>query len=129
MVKAPPHFHIQSFESLNGLQFESFAKGDDFGEDLYSQLVAPSLKTDILTETWQHTSRLNIGSTCNGTYTVEDITNIKIELSSGDAYSFYCTNDHSKFVVSKSASEPYVCIGDINRQVRLFLSHNPYSFG
>ena len=120
MVKAPPFFHIQPFKSQNGIQFESFAKANDYHKDLYSQLVAPSLKTNLLTETWQHGTTHNINSTCDGDYTVEDITDINIEFSSGEAYSFYCMNDHSKFAVSKSSSDPYACIGDINRQVKYF---------
>ena len=116
MMKSSPYFHIQPFQSQNGIQFESFAKANDYHKDLYSQLVAPSLKTNLLTETWQHGSE-NIGSSCDGQFTVEDITNINLEFSSGDAYLFYDMNDHSKFAVSKSSVAPYVCIGDINRQV------------
>lgn len=121
MVNSSPYFHVQPFESSNGLQFLSFAKGNNFHKDLYSQLVAPSLKINLLTETWQHGSKLNIGSSCDLPNTVEDITDVNIEFSgSGDAYSFYDMNDHSKFAISKSAAEPYVCIGDINRQVSSF---------
>ena len=103
--------------SSAGVSLLHFGKSKNFGMDLYYSLVAPSLKTNLLTETWQHGSS-KIGPSCDG-FTVEDITQISVQT---DAQTFEFSNyaDHSKFAVSKSGSY-YVCIGDINRMVSLLL--------
>ena len=113
-----PTYHLQDFTSIGGMKFTSFAKGTKFGEDLYSELVAPTLKTNLLTETWQNNGG-NLGSTCDTQFTVEDITDVNLTFPDGSSYSFYDTNDHSKYALSTTEDVPYVCIGDINRQVRV----------
>lgn len=39
------------------------------------------------------------------------------EISLPDAVTFEETKDHSKWAIAFSSSQPWVCIGDINRQV------------
>ncbi|XP_066910256.1 plancitoxin-1-like [Clytia hemisphaerica] len=119
MVRRSPYYRLQEFASLGGINFTSFAKGTKFNKDLYSELVAPTLKTNLLTETWQNGGG-NIGPSCDGPYTVEDISDVQLEFSDGSSYSFYDTNDHSKYALSDTADNPYVCIGDINRQTGQF---------
>ena len=115
MIDEPTNNTLQ-FESLDGTKFTSFAKTNSFGKDLYTELVAPSLQVDLLTETWQN-GQGDLGSFCEGKYTVEDISEINIAFPGGTKYSFHNSNDHSKFAISKTADRPFVCIGDINRQV------------
>ena len=121
MIHRSPYYHLQDFTSLGGIQFTSFAKATKFNKDLYSELVAPTLKTNLLAETWQNGGG-NIGPSCDGAFTVEDISDVKMEFSDGSSYSFYDTNDHSKCALSTTEDVPYVCIGDINRQVRELFS-------
>ena len=99
--------------SIAGSSFTHFSKNKNFGKDLYHELVAPSLKSNLLTETWQHGSS-KIGPSCDG-FTVEDITRIKVDTQDKE-FEFSNYADHSKFAVAKSDSY-YVCIGDINRMV------------
>ena len=40
-----PFRNVVEFKSLNKLNFISFAKSELFGQDLYSELVAPNLQT------------------------------------------------------------------------------------
>eukprot|EP00111_Clytia_hemisphaerica_P012202 TCONS_00035821-protein len=114
IIDSDPYYHIQDFISLGGMKLKSFAKGTKFNKDLYSTLVAPTLKINLLTETWQN-GQGNLGSACNTSYTVEDVTNIKLDVPDGSYYAFRDTNDHSKYALSDTADNPYVCIGDINR--------------
>lgn len=117
MITTSPDYNIETMTSHSGVQFMSFAKSTDFNQDLYSQLVAPTLKESLLTETWQNdeTGKENLGSTCDQAFTVEDISNITIKFSEEEEYPFETLDDHSKYAVGKV--HPFICIGDINRQV------------
>ena len=90
-----PFNHIVEFKSLNGLDFISFAKSEKFGEDLYADLVAPNLQTDMLVETWPNgPGKLN--SSCQkNTYHVLNIDSIDFKSSTDTA--FTTTHDHSKW--------------------------------
>lgn len=125
VIHEPPA-HRALLRSLAGVDYQHFAKSKYFGKDLYHEFVAPGLQTDILTETWQHGAEHNIGPSCDGDFTVEDISDISIVVPD-QHFSFWNNNDHSKFVVAKSSSKPFVCVGDINRQVRL-LTTKPLFF-
>lgn len=46
-----------------GTEFKSFAKTRHFGRDLYEDLVAPTLRSDLNVETWQHGTG-NLASNC-----------------------------------------------------------------
>ncbi|XP_057289927.1 plancitoxin-1-like [Hydractinia symbiolongicarpus] len=118
VIHAPPA-HRALLRSLAGVDYQHFAKSKHFGKDLYHEFVAPGLQTDILTETWQHGAEHNIGPSCNGDFTVEDVSDISIDVPD-QHFSFWNNNDHSKFVVAKSSSKPFVCVGDINRQTTQF---------
>uniref|UniRef100_A0A914YUE8 Deoxyribonuclease II n=1 Tax=Panagrolaimus superbus TaxID=310955 RepID=A0A914YUE8_9BILA len=89
---------VKSIESLGGVKFISFFKHKKYGKDLYGDLVAPELKSSFYVETW-----------LNGP---GDLL-IKVEVD----YAFSSSKDHSKWAVSDNGNLPYVCIGDINRQV------------
>merc|ERR1712019_7807 len=91
--------------------------GGNFSHDLYHELVAKSLKANLLTETWQHTSKCNIGPSCTG-YTVEDVSNVTVRFDNYEDVWFYNSLDHTKFAIGKTV--PTVCIGDINRQFSQF---------
>ena len=116
MIKNPPYTNLVELTSLAGTEFLSFAKTGSFDNDLYRDFVAPSLKGDIFTETWQHGAVLN--SSCNVKYTVEEILKLNVQLGDFE-FPFPNFDDHSKFVVGKSEETPYVCVGDINRAVRI----------
>ncbi|XP_074654621.1 plancitoxin-1-like [Tubulanus polymorphus] len=93
--------------------FQAFSKSKKFNKDLYGSLVAPRLKANLRTETWQHGHR--IPSTCPPSgYRVENIITVKL----GNSIVFNSTHDHSKYAVGDTS--PIVCIGDINRQYSQF---------
>lgn len=104
--------------SSAGKDFIHFAKNKNFGADLYAAFVAPSLKTNLLAETWQHGSS-KTGPSCDTQFTVENIIRLDVK-SNADDYPFANYEDHSKYVLSKTSDSPFVCIGDINRMETQF---------
>ncbi|KAJ8969395.1 hypothetical protein NQ314_001794 [Rhamnusium bicolor] len=51
-IQNAPWYHVMNIVSRKGTQFLSFAKTRNFNKDLYEDLVAPSLETDLFVETW-----------------------------------------------------------------------------
>jgi len=104
--------------STGGRLFMTFAKNKEWNSGLYSNLVAPKLKTSIFVETWMNGSGGKINSTCNTQYKVVDVTYVR-----SNAYGFEWkeTKDHSKWAVAVADTQPhYSCIGDINRMESQF---------
>jgi deoxyribonuclease-2 len=117
LIRKEPYDRIINVKSLAGTTFHSFAKDNQFDKDLYHVLVARHLQTDLLTETWQKGK--DIGVSCQGNFTVEDVNSIKISGLLGTPnvnFGFSSMKDHSKFAMGKHIERPYVCVGDINRQ-------------
>lgn len=51
-VNSAPWYSMMNLFTIKGIQFTSFAKSKGFNKDLYEDLVAPSLQTDLFVETW-----------------------------------------------------------------------------
>lgn len=47
-----PWYHISTISSQKGVSFTSFAKSKSFQKDLYEDLVAPYLGSDLYVESW-----------------------------------------------------------------------------
>jgi deoxyribonuclease-2 len=104
-----PVSHAATITSAGGQKFTHFAKSGKFGKDLYADLVAPTVKKDLITETWQNGPG-NLPLSCNGKYKVEN--SVSLEWPGDDEFTEH--QDHSKWAVSEDG-EVY-CVGDINRQ-------------
>jgi len=89
------------------LSLTSFAKNTKWNDELYSALVAPTLKTPIMVESWMRPYEGNI----KGKFETDNVATVTL-----GPYSWGETNDHSKWVVSQDGSAPWICIGDINKQ-------------
>lgn len=129
-----PYTSNLTLTSIGGQQFSSFAKSGQWGKgtcfssfkysfisDLYYDFVSPTLQTDLEVETWQHSAALNLNATCSSdnSSTVLDLTNVQLPYN----ITFKTTNDHSKYAIGfksnpRQLSLPWICVGDINRQVR-----------
>ncbi|KRZ39247.1 Plancitoxin-1, partial [Trichinella pseudospiralis] len=93
----PPYYSIAKLKSLAG--------------QLYVDLVAPTLKSELFVETWRHGGRENLPSNCSESFAVENINRIRFS----DDFNFDFASDHSKWAVSQMKKKT-ACIGDINRQ-------------
>lgn len=110
-VKAPFNFQ-KAIYSRNGVEFQGFAKSQNFHTDLY-EWVAKSLGEDLCTETWIN-ERGVLPSNCDSDYRVINIMSM-IHSNLNLIYSSH--KDHSKLAIAASKAKPWVCIGDINRAV------------
>ncbi|XP_053608471.1 deoxyribonuclease-2-alpha-like [Plodia interpunctella] len=120
-IDASPWYHIESFETLVGRKFLSFAKSAMFNDDLYSGLVAEVLQSDLLVESWTNGPG-TLDSECNRNFQVRNIERLKFPIAK---MSFTSHNDHSKWAVAVAhkmhnsqdtkVADYWVCVGDINR--------------
>lgn len=106
---------ITTIRSFNGVAFTSFAKTGEFNEDIYDKLVAPNLRAGLSVETWRRGDLIPLD--CSTSYKVSDVQTLSV-LSSPI---FKYTKDHSKVAISDDISNPYVCIGDINRMTSQYV--------
>ncbi|KAJ8277800.1 hypothetical protein GJAV_G00080200 [Gymnothorax javanicus] len=101
----------QGLISANGEHFLSFAKSRFYIDDIYTGWVAQTLKTDLLSETWQHSS-FALPSNCSLPSHVMNIKRIKLP----GAIQFKSHFDHSKWCVSRIYKDRWICLGDLNRE-------------
>ena len=135
-----PWFSVKPLSTVGGQPFVAYAKAGAFGKDLYSDLVAPSLQTGLLTETWMNGAQSDrLPSDCSLSYPVFNVRHISVtlkrppsatdrislkirsrisfEFRSMIRFTFSSKEDHSKWAVSQDVSRPWVCVGDINRMM------------
>lgn len=116
-VKVAPWFNVQQLTTLNNNKFLAFHKDTKFDQDLYANLIGPTLQSSLFTETWSR----GIGTlptNCNTTYPVYNIEKINMNKLIPN-FSFTVYSDHSKWAANlamETNETKYVCIGDINRQ-------------
>ncbi|KAK5974910.1 hypothetical protein GCK32_018582, partial [Trichostrongylus colubriformis] len=61
-----PYTSTVTLTTKGGANFLSFAKTNQFNNDLYDGLVAQALKADLIAETWRRGSEVPLG--CSLTY-------------------------------------------------------------
>jgi deoxyribonuclease-2 len=89
-------------------EFQLFGKTSEWNNDLYSACVAPTLQSDLLTETWIRGSAEGPSCPTSG-YETFDIQGLDFE----KGFNWSETNDHSKWAIALNTTT--LCIGDINR--------------
>eukprot|EP00040_Diaphanoeca_grandis_P013819 m.69802 g.69802 ORF g.69802 m.69802 type:complete len:344 (+) comp24144_c1_seq1:107-1138(+) len=94
---------------VGGTSFTSLAKNKEWAQDLYEDLVAPTLGTDLIVESWIRGEAL--GPYCKTAYKhqVTDANSLAV-----GAISWTETQDHAKWCVPLAEVGP-LCICDINR--------------
>jgi hypothetical protein len=99
--------------SAGQTSFQSLAKNGAWGKDLYEFLVAPTLRSDLLVESWMRGEK--VGSYCRPEYPY-DVTDIgTCAVSSPDgAIEWKETQDHAKWCVALDTSKQ-LCVCGINR--------------
>lgn len=100
--------------SYNGRHMTHYGKSRYCDCDLWGDIVAPGIKSNMRVETWQKGANyLKMPDFCAPEYEYSVVNVSSIQM--GDGYGWGETSDHSKWGVSEEAAET-VCIGDINRQ-------------
>uniref|UniRef100_A0A8C5Q767 Deoxyribonuclease-2-alpha n=1 Tax=Leptobrachium leishanense TaxID=445787 RepID=A0A8C5Q767_9ANUR len=111
-VDTPPWNSQVALTSVGGKTFTSFSKNANFGDDLYSGWIAPTLKSDLYVQFWLN-SRGILPSNCSQTCHTFNIMSIGFNQS----LNFSSHLDHSKWCVTGSATPGWTCIGDMNRNL------------
>ena len=114
-VTDPPYTY---FYPLNISSFEilTFAKYGLANMDMLSELIVPSLRQSMFSETWSNGGQINLPSNCTGPYHTENIEKLSLN--------FTVHHDHSKWLVSQNYT--WTCIGDMNRQVEQKKRHGGF---
>ncbi|CAG03464.1 unnamed protein product [Tetraodon nigroviridis] len=97
--------------SARGEKFVSFAKSEQFVDDIYTGWVAQDLHTDLLVETWQRQGHA-LPSNCTLPHHTMNIKRIRLPGSAR----FSSRYDHSKWCVSWAFKDQVTCLGDLNRE-------------
>lgn len=100
--------------SVGGATFTSLAKNAEWNDDLYEGLIAPTLGTDLLVESWLRGSKE--GSYCkpNYPYNVVDVETLAVDGGAAGNLTWKESQDHAKWALALDQSQ-VVCICDINR--------------
>lgn len=114
-----PPFTRYSPLNIPSLSIHTFAKYGSANIDMLSELIVPSLRTSMLSETWSNGRQINLPSNCQGEYHTENIEKL--------AFNFTVHHDHSKWLVSDDDDDPWVCIGDMNRQAEQKKRHGGFA--
>ncbi|KAH9365963.1 hypothetical protein HPB48_016632 [Haemaphysalis longicornis] len=85
--------------------------------DVYSALVAPELKSNLLVSTWLNSPGAKREDYLGGPYTVKNVHMLNFNLSADNSIEVVNTVDHSKWAVSENPNIHYVCVGTLNRKV------------
>ncbi|ESO01864.1 hypothetical protein HELRODRAFT_65498, partial [Helobdella robusta] len=102
--------NMETLTTMAGTKIVSFAKSRNFGKDLYEDLISPTLRNNLLVQSWMNGQK-NLNSACKVKYTVKNIKTLDF-----DGMAFKSSKDHSKWAMDFSENDRWFCIGDINRQ-------------
>lgn len=53
-IQQSPWYNLLNVTTIGGTTFTSFAKTRQFGKELYADLIAPFLNTNLFVESWLH---------------------------------------------------------------------------
>eukprot|EP00946_MAST-07B_sp_MAST-7B-sp1_P003710 g3710.t1 len=96
-------------------KFTHVAKNAQWGKDMYEDLIAPTISSDLRVESWLR--GLAEGTYCKPKhdYNVEDVEQLAAQDYDGSNITWKESQDHAKWAISVDSGHPYLCIADINR--------------
>jgi len=105
---------ISIINSKKKVKFTVFSKSSKYIKDIYSQLIAPFVKEDLMVQTWRNGEGGKLDSDCQDEYKIMNIDQIK--MSNMD---WKYTEDHAKWAVSVRSKDKQIlvttCVSDLNR--------------
>jgi len=109
-VTSPGGTSVQKFG-----KFTHMAKNSNWDDDMYEKLVAPTLTSDLVVESWIRGG--GEGTFCKPAhkYSVVDVKNLVALDTDGTNITWTETQDHAKWALTLDSGHPYVCVADINR--------------
>ncbi|RWS21050.1 Deoxyribonuclease-2-like protein, partial [Leptotrombidium deliense] len=116
------YFAYNAFRSYKGQTFYIFSKSAKAGGDLYSEYIAPNLKSSLLVLTWRRGTGGRLASHCESRNKVLNIDVLQTRFHSlyqhNEQWSY--SHDHAKWAVSPNKESAFVCIADNNRMQSQF---------
>ncbi|QRY18884.1 ORF-14 [Teiidae poxvirus 1] len=107
---------IVKIQSMKGDRYIVFGKSKSFSQDIVSGLMAPYLRSGLLSQT-----RQKLKTNCSIHYPVYNIKSMYLKSTF-----FPSVNDRSKLAVSFTYEDGWACVGDINRSPRQFQQGGGY---
>jgi deoxyribonuclease-2 len=107
------------FNSRGGKEFLLLAKSRRWGKDFWLDLVSPTLKCDLVVESWRRGAVTPSQDDRSNEFD-EDLMTFAFEVTPSLTYEWPYTKDHAKWGVAlknETNDLPWVCIADINRMV------------
>ena len=107
------------FNSRGGKTFSLIAKSRKWGKDFWLDLISPTLKADLVVETWRRGAVTPEQDKCTAEFD-EDLLSLELETGTSLSYSWPYTKDHAKWATAlknRRNSQPWVCVADMNRMV------------
>ncbi|XP_015906091.1 cell-death-related nuclease 7-like [Parasteatoda tepidariorum] len=118
-IHSSPFLKISTLQSIGNLEIKSFAKDNQLHQDLSSDIIAPTLKTSLISETWQNGAGHALPASCQGKTHVLDAKSIKVntidKMGETQSFPFSSSDDHSKWAVSIETDDDWICFADLNR--------------
>lgn len=115
-IKEGHWFRTGKLHDVAKNEYISFATNNKFQQDVYSALVAPELKSNLLVSTWLNSPGAKREDYLGGPYTVKNVHMLNFNLSADNSIEVVNTVDHSKWAVSENPNIHYVCVGTLNRK-------------
>lgn len=111
---------VQSITTTANQELKLFSKDQHFNRDLYSQLIAKTLNSSLLAQTWRQGQGGELPSDCNEPFgrSIENIRTLGLDENA----QWSTHHDHSKWAIVKdhNSTNYSFCISDINRMKSQF---------
>jgi deoxyribonuclease-2 len=109
-ITSPGATNVQKFG-----KFTHMAKNSNWDDDMYENLVAKTLNSDLVVESWIRGGAE--GTYCKPAhkYSVVDVETLSALDMDGTNITWRESQDHAKWALTQDSGHPYVCIADINR--------------
>jgi len=110
-----PVLTVTDITTLGGVTMKLIAKNREWNDDFWNDGVGPSLGCDLAVETWIR-GPIAPSMDADGLHRTLDVKFINFT-PCGIHWAWPETNDHAKWAISSDPSQPWVCVGDINRMI------------
>lgn len=114
-IRQAPWILTAALEDVDTVPFISFAKHGHFNKDVYSEVLAKKLASDLYVSTWQNGPGGFLPSECDEDYKVMNVQGMRLAYDPDSGISFSTRHDHSKWAISTRAASSLVCVGSLNR--------------
>lgn len=114
--KEAPFELIDTLQDVAKKDYISFATHASNNKDVYSDLVARRLQSNLLVSTWRIGRGEKLPPIHGGGYLVANVQKLTFKIHGDISIDVNNTADHSKWAISNDSANRYVCVGTLNRK-------------